>query len=1119
MPHPSMTSLSLIFGSLLHYRWVNLSVLGGVALTSAILSGAFVVGDSVKESLRRNAEARLSGIGPVFLGGERFFTASLADRVAAQLGDEALVAPVLQIEGTAANREGGRRVNRIQIVGVDERFWRLSLAGEMPEGFEDERFIAINRALADRIGAKEGDTLIVRIEVPGALSKDAPLSGESEQTTPFTAVVTAVLGPENFGGYSLRAEQVPPATLFVRRERLDAVIEQANRANLLLGSSELDAAPFAAAAEAAWQLDDLQLTVAPVDSTGEGAVRQMISSRVFFDEAIAEAVQAVSAESAPVLTYLANDIAKDPAERGTPYSMVAGAPAALNEIVGAELGDDGILLSDWLAEDLGAKEGDAITLTYNVVGAGRALVEQQRTFSVAGVAPLGEKGWDASWTPEFPGIFDVDGLDDWEPGIPIDRDRIRQKDDDFWDAYKATPKAFVSLAAAREMWSNRFGDATAVRFTLTDPDQDLAEQLRAHLRLGELGMDVRDLPAEAAAAVAGSFDFGALFASMSFFLVVAALVLAGLVFVFGIEQRTTQIGLLLALGFTRKRVRRLFLAEALVLSVVGAALGLLGGYVYTRLALHGMSSVWQDAAAGMEFLYFLKPSSLAIAFSATVAVALAVVWFASRRVSAVSPSALISGIGEETPKASARRLDLWVFLIGLLGALGCLFAPKVEGTMAEQGLFFGAGFLITAAGVALCSILIRRFLRPARALASLASLGRQHTVRRRGRSLAVIGLMAAGVFMVTAINSFRLDGERGAERRDAGTGGFAYFGESTLPVYEDLDGAEGRKKFGLDGLEPDFSILSLRVSDGDDASCLNLNRAQSPRLLGVDTAKFAALDPFHFTKTLGDPGEGKSPWSLLSSEEPDTDGIPVVPGILDQNTALYALQVGVGDTVRYETVSGEAFGVRLVGLLETSILQGSLLIDEDPFVRFFPDAGGYRFFLIDGADGGTEGAVDRLEPVASHLVRMFGDLGLEMRPAAERLNEFNAVQNTYLSIFSTLGGLGLVLGTLGLAILVGRNVMERRGQLGVMQAMGFTRRALAGMVLSEHWFLHLSGVVVGLGAALLAVLPKLTGGSAPLPWGLLAAINGAVLVGGLLFCAAAARVVLRGRLMDAIRTE
>ena len=1044
-----MTSFRLILSSLFHYRWVNLSVLAGVALTSAILSGALVVGDSVKESLRRNAEARLSGIGPVFLGGERFFTASLADRVAAKLGGDSLVAPVLQIEGTAASREGGQRVNKIQIVGVDERFWKLSIAGTAPEGFDDERFIAINRPLADRIGAKAGDTLIIRIEVPGALSKDAPLSGESEQTTPFTAEVTTILGNEQFGAYSLKSEQVPPATLFVRRERLEAVIEQSQRANLLLGGRSLEAKAFSEAVESAWQLEDLQLTVAPA---GEGGVRQMISSRVFFDGVLVKALETISKVSAPVLTYLATDIAKAPADRGTPYSMVTGVAPALNGILTSTLGDDEILLSDWLAEDLTAKKGDTITLTYNVVGAGRALVEQRKTFTVAGIAPLEQNGWDRTWTPEFPGIFDVDGLDDWEPGIPIDRDRIRQKDDDYWDQHKTTPKAFVSLAAARTMWSNRFGDATAVRFTLEDPDKPLVDQLRAHLHLTDLGMASRDLPAEAAAAVAGSFDFGALFASMSFFLIVAALVLAGLVFVFGIE-------LLLALGFTRKRVRRLFLIEAAVLAIAGAALGLLGGYVYTRLALRGMSGVWQDAAAGMEFVYFLKPASLGIAFAITVIVALVVVWFASRRVTAVPPSALISGADDAGPSfAVRRRRDLLGFWGGLIGALGCLFAPKVPGTMAEQGLFFGAGFLITIAGVALCSILIRRFLKPSSVLASLGALGRQHTVRRRGRSLAVIGLMAAGVFMVTAINSFRLDGARGAERRGSGTGGFAFAGESTLPIYEDLDGVEGRKKFGLEALKADFTILPMRVSNGDDASCLNLNRAQRPRLMGVDVEKIAALSPFHFTAQSSPPPNGQSPWRVLSADEAEEGGLPVIPGIIDQNTAVYALQKKVGDTVRYETVSGQAFAVRLVGFLETSILQGSLLIDEAEFIRFFPDAGGYRFFLLDGA--GTDPKT--LAPVASHLTRMFGDLGLEMRPAADRLNEFNAVQNTYLSIFSTLGGLGLFLGTLGLAILVGRNVMERRGQLGVMQAMGFTRRALAGMVLSEHWFLHLSGVLVGL---------------------------------------------------------
>lgn len=368
--------------------------------------------------------------------------------------------------------------------------------------------------------------------------------------------------------------------------------------------------------------------------------------------------------------------------------------------------------------------------------------------------------------------------------------------------------------------------------------------------------------------------------------------------------------------------------------------------------------------------------------------------------------------------------------------------------------------------------------------------------------------------MVTAINSFRLDGERGAERRGSGTGGFAYVGEATLPIYDDLNSAAGREKFGLDGLEEEFDVVGFRVSDGEDASCLNLNRAQRPRLLGVQAEELASRSAFTFTKVEG-AAEAGDEWRVLSREsKTNADGIPIIPGVIDQNTAIYALQKALGDEVVYETVSGDSFAVQIVGFLDTSILQGSLVIDEDRFIEFFPDAGGYQFFLVDG------GAVEELEPVASQMTRMFGDLGLEMRPAAHRLNEFNAVQNTYLSIFSTLGGLGIFLGTIGLAIIVGRNVLERRGQLGVMQAMGFTRRALGEMVLAEHWFLHVSGVLLGVAAAIIAVIPQVGKGASALPWPLLMGVNGAVLVGGLIFCWLAVRVVIRGEdLTESIRRE
>ena len=329
-----------------------------------------------------------------------------------------------------------------------------------------------------------------------------------------------------------------------------------------------------------------------------------------------------------------------------------------------------------------------------------------------------------------------------------------------------------------------------------------------------------------------------------------------------------------------------------------------------------------------------------------------------------------------------------------------------------------------------------------------------------------------------------------------------------MPIYENLNAAAGREEYGL-GEDDAFSILQIRVSSGDDASCLNLNRAQKPRLLGLDSMVLAERGSFNFMKTI-EGVDDRSPWELLAEGE-DKDG--VVPGLIDLNTAMYALGKKLGDVVAYEDGRGEAFNVRLVGFVANSVLQGSVLISEKTFIEKFPDAGGFKIFLLD-APSAAEG-----ERTVKTLSRMLEDRGFAAMLAWERLAEFNAVQNTYLSIFSTLGGLGVLLGTVGLAVLVGRNVLERKGQLGVMRAMGFTVRDLAKLVLAEHWFLHVLGVLLGLGTALVAVSGVLTQRGGELPVFMLLGIVVTILVAGLVFCWWAARLVLRFPLMEAIRSE
>lgn len=114
-----------------------------------------------------------------------------------------------------------------------------------------------------------------------------------------------------------------------------------------------------------------------------------------------------------------------------------------------------------------------------------------------------------------------------------------------------------------------------------------------------------------------------------------------------------------------------------------------------------------------------------------------------------------------------------------------------------------------------------------------ASLALRGMSRRRSRSLTTAGLLASGTFLVAAIGAFRMDAHRDAFRRSSGTGGFALIGEASLPVVQDLNSEAGLEAFGLGTNDlPGVAFVPLRVRDGDDASCLNLNRAQRPRCLG-----------------------------------------------------------------------------------------------------------------------------------------------------------------------------------------------------------------------------------------------------------------------------------------------
>jgi ABC-type antimicrobial peptide transport system permease subunit len=1116
---------TLVARGLRHYWRTHLGVVLGCAAGTAVLVGALAIGDSVRESLARTARARTGSVALALTAPDRLFRTVLACKIAADL--HAPAAPALQLSGTLATDDGSVRVPEVQVLGVDAAFWQLDGAARM-EALPPRGGVVLNRRAAARLGVGVCATVLLRVEKPGRLPGDAPFSGDQAGSIARRVTVEAFADDADFGRFSLTSAQVSPVTAFLNCGWLEAEIGLSagetgfagGAANLLLVGGDGAGGPSAEQADAAfarhWELADAGLEVAAIPERG---VFELRSRRVFLDEPVAAAAAKASPDAVGVLTYLVNELRLG--DRATPYSMVtaigplganAASPALPQGVLPGDMRDDEIVLNAWLAEDLAAKPGDTVHLRYFVLGPTGGLSETSSALRVRSVVPLEGAAADPTLMPDFPGLADVENCRDWKPGIPIDTRRIRPQDEAYWKAHRGTPKAFVTLAAGQKMWGNQFGSLTAVRVPAAGRTQEqVASALRRELRPADLGLFFQPV---GGGAPEPTTDFGQLFLGFSFFLVVAAMLLVGLLFAFGVEQRAAELGTLLALGIPRRRVVRLMLLEGGALALIGSAAGCALGTLYTRAMLHGLATVWSDAVGSARIDYHAAWATLGAGAAAGLVIALGTIWLSVRRlVRRPARDLLAFGAGVEASAAKRVRWRGRVSLaIGVAGAAGAVVLAAL-GAARQIDLvaaFMTAGTLVLVAGLAFARTLLVALGRTSgRARLTLRGLGLRNITRRRGRSLATVALLAVGAFLVVAIGANRQDPAAGAASREAGTGGFALFGTSSMPVREDLNTERGRQAFGLPRAPLEgVAVVPLRVRQGDDASCLNLSRARRPALVGVDPRAFAERGAFTFVRTIRPPAAGASPWTLL--EAPLEDG--AVPAVGDDTMITWSLGKSVGDTLDYTDDRGRPMRVRIVGALANSVLQGNLVIAERDFVARFPSEGGYRMFLIDAP-------ADRAEAASKALSRGLEDVGLALVPAAERLAAFAAVENTYLAIFQVLGGLGLVLGSVGLGLVVLRNVLERRGELALLRAVGFSRGEVRWLVLSEHWGLLAMGLVCGVAAAGVAVVPALASPRSPVPWASLALALGAVVASGAIWTFAAAVAALRGPLLGALRNE
>lgn len=1182
-PTPRTQNLTTSFGmktmvmSSVRHSWrVSASVALGVATATAVIVGALLVGDSMRGSLRELTIERLGCTDSMVAPGHFFNSQQVT-------GDSSDAVPLIFfpagiVESENAEGDVTHRAGSVQLIGCDENFWDLGVQSVRPDVLPSDEGVVLNQATATELGVDVGDLVTVRLPVEAAVPADSPLGRRDIQSEGLPRMeVLSIIPDRGLGRFSVTASQAAPLNVYLRRKTVAEALQREGQANLLLFDSAIDPSALNITLEAL----GLDLKQVKQVFVGEGDAAGSSESETIFEymsltsdqlllpeQVVEQTVQALGRDRVTeVCTYLANAIERVDDDgkviASVPYSTITAIdstpelpldytlPAKSNRTSSGAAGDTSLVplvINDWTAKQLDAEIGTPLRIAYYEPEVENGN-EIERTFSavVTDIVPITRPAKpyrrsreavfdkpptvynDPDLTPTVPGVTDQDSISNWDLPFKLTRD-IESADDEYWNDFRLTPKAFLPLAEGQRLFGSRFGNTTGLRIKAVKNESKAQLQSKILSLLepsfDDLGWSIHRIREQQLAASRGTTPFDALFLSLSFFVILAAVMLIAMLFRLGLTQRLKQLGTLLAIGWTPRRLGRLVLSEGAVVATIGVVLGIIAGIGYAMFVLWALRSWWVGAVTVPFLTFHWTLRSLLIGSTVSWVVAMATLALTVRSIVRVDARSLLTGRDQDQSATTSQkgktrrvsRLRIAAISLGVLAVIVAALGAQAGGQAAAGG-FVGGGMLLLVAALTLVYTRLKQpHLRSndsVTTLSSYRSLATRNAARHPLRSTLTIGLMATAAFLIIAITAFRL------RPTEAGSGGFDLVAQTAQPLYRDFANPQIREDLmGKDAATMANAIVApMRMRAGQDASCNNLYQATSPTVLGVP-ASFANL--FHETPERL-PGfewakyaavtEGQSPWELLSPAAKGTAEDPI-PVIIDLNTAMWSLQMqkGIGETKAFEFEPGKPLYLKVVGLLSNTLLQGKLLIGESNFETQFSNLSGYRYFLIDAEP-------DKMAQAASALENRLGDVGMDVSQSESILASMMAVQNTYLRTFQSLGALGLLLGTVGLAIAQLRSVLERRSELAVLRAIGFTRGRLSAIVLRETSILLLVGIGCGAICAMLAVLPYgiLSGINPPWIEPLLIVIG--IVVFGLLAGLLAVRQVAKMPLLDSLRGD
>jgi len=983
-----------------YYKLVAIAII----IAIMVITGSMLTGNSVRTTLVNRVNERLGNTETIIFPGQGFIAEEFA-----KVSDFGSSARGILFSKGFISVYG--RLIPVSVWGVDKM--------NIPQ-----RGAKINPSLQNEIGDNISDGLALRLPANGLIPQGSLFVTESYSTGSRLSY-EGVISKENGGNISLKNEQILPFNIFINRSELAELMDVEGKINLLLSDQIITNDILT---------NNWNYTQSGLHINQHNGFFEITSDQIFIPDEVIENISQNNSSFNRMFSYLGNAI-RGPKE-SIPYSFVTASDAYEDQ----SLKLDEVILSDYSAERLQVKKGDSIWISFFTASEMKNLQEDSFKLKVSRIIPIAQLQADTTLSANFPGLSNVDRCTDWDSDLPINMDLITKEDEDYWDEYKSTPKAIISYKAIAEKWSNAYGTATAIR--INDVDPDLSE-----LTANEFGIQLIHPKETGLNAAKKGVDFSGLFLSLGFFIIISALLLLIIPFSEMIYQRNKEIELLKSIGYSRKRIIRMMWRESVPVVLIASLVGVVAGFLYTFIVMWLLGSVWKGATHTEGFAVHIDLPTILIGLFIALIISFSLIhWVIVRSLKEKKQKKSITASG----KLRILAITSSIISVGLIVA-NILFMQSVPIFMITGIVFIATFslwglFWITTKGNAEHNGIRQQNLK-----------WKNIRANKKQAILAFFSL-SMGVYIVFSVGLNRQDFSDHSKLIN-GTGGYTLWGESTVPVYYNINTQQGRDKLNLKDLPANTNTLQCLRYEADEASCLNLNKVNTPTVLGLDINQLNNSE-FKIQKSLND-------WNRQQvMAQMQTKNNEVVPALVDATVLQWSLVKSIGDTLRYPSEGGKEILIQIIGTLSNSVFQGNILVDKKLFSGMWPEKQGSEIFLVktDKKD---------IQPTKQLLQQALNNYGVLVTTTNDRLRQFNTVTDTYLSIFLTLGGLGLMLGIFAFIIVIRKNLATREAEIRMYFMFGFRSNQVRNLLFNENLLVPVYALISGIVASFIAVSPNL----------------------------------------------